>query len=158
MITNHTRPAVRLERTIPATPHEVYRAWLDPELLGRWLTPGFEVSRIEVDGRVGGHVRVWHATGGNDMGGFDAEILELEPDRRLVFRWGFVGPKRREGPAYDTSLTITLDATSDGMTKLTLVNERLDDLAAAMPAVADQVQSGWEIVVTKLSALLGTTK
>ena len=27
------RAAVRLERTIPATPHQVYRAWLEPELL-----------------------------------------------------------------------------------------------------------------------------
>ena len=27
--------AVRLQRTIPAAPDEVYRAWLDPELLRR---------------------------------------------------------------------------------------------------------------------------
>ena len=28
-------PAVRLERVIPAHPREVYRAWLDPDLLRR---------------------------------------------------------------------------------------------------------------------------
>lgn len=28
-----TAPAVRLERVIPAAPHDVYRAWLDPERL-----------------------------------------------------------------------------------------------------------------------------
>jgi uncharacterized protein YndB with AHSA1/START domain len=30
-------PVVRLQRTIPALPHEVYQAWLDPALLRRWL-------------------------------------------------------------------------------------------------------------------------
>jgi len=157
MTTDPKSPAVRLQRTIPAPPHEVYRAWLDAGLLRRWLTPGYEVSRIEVDARVGGHVRIWHAAGGAEMGGFDAEILELDEDRRLVFRWGFVGPKRRAGPAYDTLLTITVRATADGMTALTLVNERLDDLAAAMPAVADQVQRGWETVLAHLDTLVKTT-
>ena len=35
-----TAPAVRLERVIPAPPHEVYRAWLDPALLRQWMAPG----------------------------------------------------------------------------------------------------------------------
>ncbi len=52
------RPAVRLNRLIPAAPGKVYRAWLEPELLSRWLAPGtMQVTRIEVDERVGGHYR-----------------------------------------------------------------------------------------------------
>src|SRR5690606_34157688 len=47
--------AVRLERLIPAPPREVYDAWLDPALLLRWMAPGFDVTRAEVDARVGGH-------------------------------------------------------------------------------------------------------
>jgi len=31
--------AVRLQRTIPAPPERVYRAWLDPELMRRWFAP-----------------------------------------------------------------------------------------------------------------------
>ena len=54
------QPAVRLERTIPASPGQVYRAWLDPELLARWLAPrGYAVTRAEVEERAGGHVRIW---------------------------------------------------------------------------------------------------
>ena len=56
-------PVVRLERTIPAPPDQVYRAWLDPEVLRRWLAPGgLEVSRLELEARVGGRLRVWHGT------------------------------------------------------------------------------------------------
>jgi RNA polymerase sigma factor (sigma-70 family) len=54
------RAAVRLRRTIFATPDHVYRAWLDPDLLRRWLAPpGFVVTRVEVDERPGGRWRVW---------------------------------------------------------------------------------------------------
>ena len=54
------RAAVRLRRTILATPDRVYRAWLDPDLLRRWLAPpGFVVTRVEVDERPGGGWRVW---------------------------------------------------------------------------------------------------
>ena len=150
--------AVRLERTIPARPHEVYRAWLEPDMLRRWLAPGgLEVKRIEVDERVGGQYRVWHADAGSDVGGFDCQLLELVPDERIVFRWGFVGPERGGGPVYDSLLTITLREAPGGMTALTLLHERLEDLAAAMPHVADNVELGWTLVLDKLTVAIGTT-
>jgi len=53
---------VRLERTISAAPKDVCQAWLDPELLRRWMAPGgFETRRAEVEARAGGHLRIWHA-------------------------------------------------------------------------------------------------
>jgi hypothetical protein len=36
-----------------------------------------------------------------------------------------------------------------------LVHERLDDLAEAMPWIAASVQTGWELVLDNLAALLG---
>lgn len=62
--------AVHLRRTIAAPPDRVYRAWLDPALIARWFAPtGLTVRRAEVDERVGGRVRIWHADGaGNDTG------------------------------------------------------------------------------------------
>ena len=128
------QPAVRLERTIPASPGQVYRAWLDPELLARWLAPrGYAVTRAEVDERPGGHVRIWQADpSGTAAGGFDGELAELVPGERIVCRWGFVGPQRRAGAAFDSLLTVTLREAPDGETALTLVHERLDELAAAL--------------------------
>jgi uncharacterized protein YndB with AHSA1/START domain len=149
------RPTVRMERVIPAPPGQVYRAWLDPDLLRRWLAPGgLAVTRVEVDERVGGRYRVWQGTGDDDVGGFECEILELVPDRRLAFRWGFVGPARTDGPTFDSMLTITLDAAPDDATRLTLVHERLDDLYAAMPQVAENVGPGWGDVLEQLTAAL----
>ena len=155
MTTDHA--AVRLERTIPATPHQVYRAWLEPGLLRRWLAPGgLEVTRAEVQEGPGGHYRIWQADAGTEIGGFDCEVLELVPDERLVFRWGFVGPERAAGPRYDSLLTVTLRETPGGGTVLTLVHERLDALAAAMPQVAANVGAGWESALGKLHAAVAS--
>ena len=148
--------AVRLERTIPAAPGQVYRAWLDPARLARWMAPGsYAVTRAEVDERVGGHYRIWHADpSGTEIGGFDCELTELVPGQRIVFRWGFVGPERRDGPVFDSLLTVTLREAPAGGTVLTLVHERLDDLAAALPDVAVNVGPGWEDVLGQLAGVL----
>lgn len=148
-----TYPAVRLHRTIPASAHDVYRAWLDPDLLRRWMAPGsLEVASAEVDERVGGLFRIRQSDAGVVGGGFDAEILELVPDERIVWRWGFVGPQGSDGPVYDSQLTVALHEASPGKTELTLLHEQLDALAAALPDIAALVGVGWEDVVDKLAA------
>ena len=150
---------VRLEILIPASPRRVYRAWLEPELLRQWLAPeGLQVDRLEIEPRVGGRLRVWHTDSQVDVGGFDVEILELIPEKRLVFRWGFVWPARDRGPRYDSLLTITLREAPGGATWLTLVHERLEALAAAMPEVAASARVGWEGALRKLSVLLSEVK
>jgi uncharacterized protein YndB with AHSA1/START domain len=154
-MTSATHAVVRIERTIPATPAQVYRAWLDPGLVGRWMAPGaMDVTGTEIDARPGGRYRIWQSLGGVPHGGFDGEVVELVPDERLSFRWGFVGPDRDAGPRFDSLLTVTLRPAPAGGTVLTLVHERLEDLAAAMPGVAANVQAGWEDVVAKLAAIL----
>jgi uncharacterized protein YndB with AHSA1/START domain len=147
-------PHVNLHRVIPAPRHAVYRAWLEPDLLRRWLAPGeLQVTRIEVDERVGGHFRVWQGTDTGDVGGFECEILELVPDTRLVFRWGFVGPQRSDGPMFDSVLSITLADALDGSTFLTLVHEKLEGLHDAMPHVSENVLAGWEMVLDELEKI-----
>jgi uncharacterized protein YndB with AHSA1/START domain len=146
-------PAVRRERTIAAPPAAVYRAWLEPQILKQWLAPGgLELDRAEVDERVGGRYRIWHSQAGSPSGGFEAEVVELVPDERIVFRWGFVGPDRDAGgPRYDSLLTVTLQPAPTG-TRLVLVHEQLDALGAALPAVAGQVGGGWDSVLDRLPA------
>jgi len=119
------------------------------------MAPGsYAITRAEVDERVGGHYRIWHADAGSDVGGFDCELAELVPGQRIVFRWGFVGPDRRGGPVFDSVLTVTLREAPGGATLLTLVHERLDDLGAARPQIAAKVGSGWENVLGKLAEML----
>lgn len=146
---------VRLERTLPAPPHRVYRAWLEPALVRRWMAPsGQEVTRAEIDERAGGAYRTWKADDGVIVGGFDSELLELIPDRRLAFRWGFIGPERRQGPSFDTLLTVNIEAGPSGNTVLRLVHERLGELAASMPHIAENVGPGWQAVLTRLEQVL----
>jgi uncharacterized protein YndB with AHSA1/START domain len=151
--------AVRLQRVIPAPPDKVYRAWLEPELLRRWLNPGDIITtRAEVDERVGGQYRIWQAGPDGASGGFEAEFLELVPNKRLVFKWAIVGPDRLAGPSYDSILTVTFEEAPGGATALTLLHERLDSLYAAMPDVAAQFGPGWDNVLGKLAAMLGKEK
>ena len=146
---------VRLVRRIAAPPARVYRAWLDPRLLERWLAPGrWTVVDVAVDERVGGRFHVIQRDADGRRGGFLGELVELVPSRRIVYRWGFAGPDGRDGPVYDSRLTISLRAVPDGATELTLVHERLGALAAALPAVAERVPDGWASVLAKLERLL----
>jgi uncharacterized protein YndB with AHSA1/START domain len=147
---------VRLERTIPAPPHRVYRAWLDPDLAVRWMAPGsLQATRVEIDERVGGTYRVWQSgPDGEPAGGFESELLELVPDERIVFLWRFVGPDRVADPTHDSRLTITLRETPEGATALTLVHERLEALDAAMPGMADAARAGWGQALDALAAAI----
>jgi uncharacterized protein YndB with AHSA1/START domain len=147
-----TMTEIRLQRTIPAPPNRVYRAWLEPDQLRRWLAPGeMTVKRVDGDERVGGTYRVWQASAdGEDVGGFEWEVVELLPDERLVFLWRLVGPDRAVDTALDSRLTVTLRAAPGGGTELTLVHDRLDAFAAAMPDVAELVGPGWGMALDKL--------
>lgn len=153
-MTNQPTTAVHVRRTIAAPPERVYRAWLDPPLMVRWFAPaGFTVRKAEVDERVGGRVSIWHTDGaGNDIGGAEAEIVELVPGERIVLHWQFVGPDRATDPAMATRLTVTFTATPDG-TQLDLTHDRLDGLRDRYPHIAEQVGPGWESALDALVAV-----
>jgi uncharacterized protein YndB with AHSA1/START domain len=138
--------SVKLQRTIPASPATVYRAWLDPELLARWAAPvGWDAVHVEVDERVGGHYRCVHVDGqGEAVGGFDCEILELVPDERIVLRWDFVGPDRRPLADASSRLTIALRPVPPEACELTLIHDRLS------PDVTDATHSGWSGAIMRL--------
>ena len=79
-----TRPADRpvIERSvrIEADPATVYRYWIDPELLVRWMG-----RSAVVEPRLGGMFRV-------DYNGTDVArgtFLEVVPPERLVLTWGW---------------------------------------------------------------------
>jgi uncharacterized protein YndB with AHSA1/START domain len=125
-------------------------------MLRRWMAPGsMRVTRVEVDERVGGRYRIWQENAGGDAGGFDCELLELVPGERIVWRWGFVGPARADGPMFDSRLTVTLRDAPGAGTEVTLVHEHLDALRDAMPDVADSVEWGWAAVLDKLAESVG---
>lgn len=155
-------PVARVRRTVAAPRYEVYRAWLDPDVMRTWFAPaGFGVAGVEVDERVGGRVRVWHVDeDGRDVGGHESEILELVPGERIAMRFRFVGPDRTHDSGPETLLTVTFTP-ADGGTVVEIVHERLEALRAVRPDIADQVGAGWASALENLARALdeegGTT-
>lgn len=85
---------IRLHRVLKAPPQKVYRAFLDPDAMCRWLPPyGFLGKVHHADARVGGTFRMSFTnftTGGSHS--FGGEYLELEENRKLVYTDRFDDP------------------------------------------------------------------
>ena len=145
-------PAVHVRRTLPFPRERVYRAWLDPDTMVRWFVdPSFTDGRAEVDERVGGHYRIFQVDPAGELtGGSENRILELVPNERIVLAWRFAGPNRDEDLAPETRITVTFAEPRPGETELTVVHDRLDELAAAMPEVAGHVEAGWNATLDRL--------
>ena len=88
---------IRLHRVLKTTPERLYKAFLDPEALVKWLPPhGFTAKVHSMDARVGGRYRMSFtnfSTGSSHS--FGGEYLELVPGKRIVhtdrFDSGLVG-------------------------------------------------------------------
>lgn len=85
---------VRLHRVLRAPPERVYRAFLDPDALAKWLPPnGFTGKVHHLDARVGGTFRMSFTnftTGASHS--FGGEYLELVPHERLRYTDSFDDP------------------------------------------------------------------
>jgi uncharacterized protein YndB with AHSA1/START domain len=76
---------VHLHRVLRAPPERLYRAFLDPDAMAKWLPPhGFTGKVHHLDARVGGTFSMSFtnfATGGGHT--FGGEYLELVPGERI---------------------------------------------------------------------------
>ncbi|MBL8482453.1 MAG: SRPBCC family protein [Rhodocyclaceae bacterium] len=85
---------VTLHRVLKAPPERIYRAFLDPDALVKWLPPhGYTAKVYEMDARTGGGYRMSFtsfATG--HMHSFGGQYLELVPDQRIVHTDRFDDP------------------------------------------------------------------
>jgi uncharacterized protein YndB with AHSA1/START domain len=75
-----------LSRLIDSTPHKLYRAWTEPDLLKQWFAPKpFTTPIAELDVRPGGaNLIVMRGPDGKDMPNRGI-YLEVVPNERLVF-------------------------------------------------------------------------
>jgi uncharacterized protein YndB with AHSA1/START domain len=85
---------ISLHRVLRAPPERVYRAFLDPAALCKWLPPhGFTCTVHELDARVGGKYRASFTTfGSGNAHSFGGEYLELVPGKRIVHTDRFDDP------------------------------------------------------------------
>lgn len=77
---------VTLHRVLRAPPERVYRAFLDPAALCKWLPPhGFTCQVHALDARVGGRYRMSFANWSTGhVHAFGGTYLELLPHRRIT--------------------------------------------------------------------------
>jgi len=77
---------VQLHRVLRAPPERIYRAFLDPDAMAKWLPPhGFTGKVLEMDARVGGRYRMQFTNlGTGTVHAFGGEYLELVPGERIV--------------------------------------------------------------------------
>lgn len=103
----------RASRLIGAPPGAVYRAFVDPEALARWLPPeGMTGEILAFDPCAGGGYRMaltftgaGHVPGKTTENGdvVEARFVELVPDRRIIQTAEF----KSDDPAFAGAMTMT---------------------------------------------------
>lgn len=148
--------AVRIERTMRASPDRVFRAFLDPDLIRQWIAPDdLHVDRVAVEAKVGGRIEVWHSRNGASTGKFEGFFLVIDPPRELVYRWAFVGTEPEKGEYFDTLVTVRLEPLAGDRTRIVVVHEKLEELRRGAPHVHAKLVSGWENCLGKLGGAVG---
>jgi len=137
---------VTLHRVLKAPPERVYRAFLDPDAMAKWLPPhGFTGKVQHLDARVGG---TFHMTFTNFSTGkgesFGGEFLELVPNERIRHTDAFDDPNL---PGV-MQTTITLRPVFCG-TQLDIVQE---GIPAIIPTEACHL--GWQESLALLAQLV----
>ncbi|MBT9551288.1 MAG: SRPBCC family protein [Hydrogenophaga sp.] len=141
-----TTGTVTLHRVLTAPPERIYRAFLDPDALAKFLPPhGFTGRVLEMDARVGGRYRMQFTNLSNGQShAFGGEYLELVPNERIVHTDTFDDPNL---PG-QMSTTITLKAVFCG-TEFTAVQQ---GIPAMIPVEACYL--GWQQTMQLLAQLV----
>lgn len=137
---------VRLHRVLRATPERVYRAFLDPDAMVKWLPPNGFTGKVEhIDARVGGSYRMSFTNFSSGQShSFGGEYLELVPHERIRHTDRFDDP----GLPGEMVVTVSLRAASTG-TELTVVQEGIPE---AIPPEACYL--GWQESLVLLAKLV----
>ena len=145
MTTNNTN-TIRLHRVLKAPPERVYRAFLDPAAMCKWLPPnGFTGQVHHLEAKVGGTYKMsfTNFSTGNSHS-FGGEYLELTPNERIRHTDRFDDPNL---PG-EMQTTITFKQVFCG-TELNIVQE---GVPGVIPAEACYL--GWQESLRLLTQLV----
>ncbi len=134
---------VRVSRRFEASADRVFDSWLNPESAKQWLfaTPTGQITRCEIDARVGGKFVITDRRDGEDVEHV-GEYRVIEKPARLVFT--FAVPKYS---AQVTQVSVEIVPRADGC-ELTLVHENV------LPEWASQTEKGWRKILDALASTL----
>ncbi len=137
---------IRLHRVLRAAPERVYRAFLDPDAMVKWLPPhGFTGKVHHLDARVGGTYKMsfTNFSSGNSHS-FGGEYLELVDNERIVHTDKFDDPNL---PG-EMKTTITVKPASVGV-ELDIVQEGVPEVIPP-----DACYLGWQESLRLLTMLV----
>ena len=137
---------VRLHRVLNAPPERVYRAFLDPDAMAKWLPPhGFTCQVHHMEARVGGTYRMsFRNFGSGNAHAFGGEYLELVPFEKIRYSDRFEDPNL---PG-QMQATISLRQVSCG-TELSILQEGLPEVIPV-----EMCYLGWQESLAQLKRLV----
>ncbi len=137
---------VKLHRVLRTTPDKIYRAFLDPGAMAKWLPPNGYTGKVhQMDAQVGGGYRMSFTNFGTGHShSFGGTYLELVPGSRIRYTSKFDDPHL---PG-EMQTTVDLKQVSCG-TELSVVQE---GIPAVIPAEACYL--GWQESLTLLAKVV----
>ena len=137
---------IHLHRVLRATPERIYRAFLEPDAIVRWLPPyGFTCQVHHMDAKVGGtHKMSFRNFGTGHSHSFGGEYLELVPFEKIRYSDRFDDPNL---PG-EMQATISLRQVSCG-TELTVLQEGVPELIPV-----EMCYLGWQESLVQLARLV----
>lgn len=137
---------VRLHRVIRTSPEKLYRAFLEPDAMAKWLPPyGFVCKVAHMDAKVGGTYRMAFTNFGTGRShAFGGKYLELVPFERVRYSDAFEDPNL---PG-EMITTVTLRGVSGG-TELSVVQEGIPEIIPV-----EMCYLGWQESLEQLARLV----
>lgn len=141
-----TTGTIHLHRVLRATPERIYRAFLEPDAIVRWLPPyGFTCQVHHMDARVGGtHKMSFRNFGTGHSHSFGGEYLELVPFEKIRYSDQF-DDSNLPG---QMQATISLRQVSCG-TDITIVQEGVPEVIPV-----EMCYLGWQESLAQLAKLV----
>ncbi len=137
---------VHLHRVLRASPEKVYRAFLEPDAMAKWIPPyGFICKVHHMDARVGGTFRMsFHNFSSGNGHAFGGEYLELVPHELIRYNDKFDDPNL---PG-EMQVSVTLKAVSCG----TDISIRQSGIPEVVPL--EMCYLGWQESLAQLATLV----
>ena len=134
---------LNFHRVLKAPPSRVYKAFLDPAALCKWLSPaGYTCTVHSLDAKVGGTFRMtfteFDSGGSNSFGG---TYLELVPNEKLRYTDKFDDPNL----AGEITVTVVLKKVSCG-TDMSITQAGVPDIIPA-----EMCHLGWQDSLKQLA-------
>ncbi len=141
-----TTRSVRLHRVLRTPPEKVYRAFLEPGAMSKWLPPyGFTCQVHHMDAKVGGTFRMTFQNFSSGHGhSFGGEYLELVANQMLRYTDKFDDPNL---PGV-MQVTVTLKPVLCG-TDISIVQDGIPDVIPL-----EMCYLGWQESLAQLATLV----